>query len=208
MRVNKVQNIVFSSSGTATGETPKMPVSENYGPLLPISLYGASKLASEGLMSAFCHIFDIKAGIFRFANIIGSRATHGAIFDFINKLKKNPADLEILGDGTQEKPYILVADCLVRILHGLSVQQEKCEIFNIGVNSTTTMTRIADILVEEMGLKNVRFRYTGGNRGWLGDVPQFRYNVQKMRKLGWQTSHSSDEAMHIAIRKILCNEVS
>lgn len=118
MRVNKAKRIVFASSGTIYGETPIIPLSENYGPLFPISLYGAGKLASEALLSAFCNIFDMQAWIFRFANIVGDRATHGVIYDFINKLKQNPFQLEILGDGTQRKPYLHVDDCVDGMLFG------------------------------------------------------------------------------------------
>ena len=119
MRKTGVKKIVFSSSGTVTGDTPAMPVTEEFGPLLPISLYGASKLAGEGLMSAYCHVFEMQTYIFRFANIIGPRATHGVIYDFIKKLRKNPQELEILGDGSQAKPYLLVEDCLEGIFCAL-----------------------------------------------------------------------------------------
>jgi UDP-glucose 4-epimerase len=123
MRVNKIDKIVFSSSGTIYGETPVIPLPENYGPVLPISLYGAGKLACEGLISAFCSTFDMQAWIFRFANIVGSRTTHGVIYDFINKLKRNPHELEILGDGTQCKPYLHVSDCVNAILFAYKESQ-------------------------------------------------------------------------------------
>jgi UDP-glucose 4-epimerase len=206
MRVNGIKKIVFSSSGTVTGDTPAVPVTEEYGPLLPISLYGASKLAGEGLISAFCHVFEMQAYIFRFANIIGPRATHGVIYDFINKLRQNPGELEILGDGTQAKPYLLVEDCLDGIFCALENSDKQCEIYNLGCDSTTSVTRIAELVVKGMGLSDVRFKYTGGKRGWCGDVPQFRFNVQKMRGLGWTAAHSSDEAVKIAIRRILAED--
>ena len=181
MRENEIKKIVFSSSGTVTGDTTTLPVAEEYGPLLPISLYGASKLAGEGLMSAFCHVFEMQAYIFRFANIIGPRATHGVIYDFINKLRRNPTELEILGDGTQAKPYLLVEECLEGIFCALKNSDKQCDIYNLGCNSTTSVKRIAELVVKEMGLHDVRFKYTGGKRGWRGDVPQFQFNVEKMR---------------------------
>ena len=206
MRLNGVKKIVFSSSGTVTGDTPAMPVIEEYGPLLPISLYGASKLAGEGLMSAYCHVFEMQAYIFRFANIIGPRATHGVIYDFIKKLRKSPQELEILGDGTQAKPYLLVEDCLKGIFCALKNSDKQCGIYNLGCNSTTSVKRIAELVVNEMGIHNVRFNYTGGKRGWRGDVPQFQFNVEKMKGLGWSASHTSDEAVQIAIGRILAED--
>lgn len=203
MRLNEIKKMVFSSSGTVTGETPIIPIPEDYGPLLPISLYGASKLACEGLISAFCHIFNMQAWIFRFANIVGSRATHGVIYDFINKLKGNPQELEILGDGAQEKPYLLVEDCIDGVLYAFHNADSQCAVFNLGCTTTTTVTRIAQIIVEEMGLKDVKFKYSGGERGWPGDIPQFRFNVEKMKKLGWEARHSSEEAVRIAVRRLL-----
>ena len=206
MRQNGIKKIVFSSSGTVIGDTPAVPVTEEYGPLLPISLYGASKLAGEGLISAFCHVFEMQAYIFRFANIIGPRATHGVIYDFINKLRQNPGELEILGDGTQAKPYLLVGECLDGIFCAMKNSDKQCDIYNLGCDSTTSVTRIAELVVKGMGLSDVRFKYTGGKRGWRGDVPQFRFNVQKMSGLGWTAAHSSDEAVKIAIRRILAGD--
>jgi UDP-glucose 4-epimerase len=197
---------VFSSSGTVAGDTAALPVTEEYGPLLPISLYGASKLAGEGLMSAFCHVFEMQAYIFRFANIIGPRATHGVIYDFINKLRKNPRELEILGDGTQAKPYLLAEDCLDGIFCALKNSDKQCDIYNLGCNSTTNVRKIAEMVVQEMGLPDVRLKYTGGKRGWRGDVPQFQFNVEKMRGLGWSATHTSDEAVQIAIKQILTED--
>ena len=206
MRQNGIKKIVFSSSGTVTGDTAALPVTEEYGPLLPISLYGASKLAGEGLMSAFCHVFEMQAYIFRFANIIGPRATHGVIYDFIKKLRKNPREMEILGDGTQAKPYLLVEDCLDGIFCALKNSDKQCDIYNLGCHSTTSVKKIAETVVQEMGLPDVRLKYTGGKRGWRGDVPQFQFNVEKMRGLGWTAAHSSDEAVQIAIKQILTED--
>ncbi len=200
MRENGIKKIVFSSSGTIYGETPIIPLPENYGPLLPISLYGAAKLASEAFISAFCHTFDVQSWIYRFANIVGSRGTHGVIFDFIHKLKRNPNELEILGDGTQEKPYLSVEDCVEAMLFGFENSNERVNFFNLGCESTTDVSSIAQMVIEEMGLLNVKFKYTGGDRGWPGDVPQVRFNTEKMEGLGWKPKYSPDQAVRRAIR--------
>ena len=130
-----------------------MPTPESYGPLLPISLYGASKLACEALCTSFSHTFDMKCWIFRFANIVGGRGTHGVIFDFIKKLKKDPSRLEILGDGKQTKSYMLVDDCVDAMLFVHSKSNEQFNVFNLGATDRVDLMTIADILVEQMGLK-------------------------------------------------------
>jgi UDP-glucose 4-epimerase len=206
MRVNGIQKIVLSSSGTIYGETPSIPIPEDYGPALPISLYGAGKLASEGLISAFCGTFGMQAWIYRFANIVGRRATHGVIYDFINKLGRNSSELEILGDGSQCKPYLHVEDCVDGMLFGLKNAHDKLNVFNLGCTTTTDVNTIAGILTEELGLNKVIFRYTGGDRGWPGDVPQFICDVEKASKLGWKAKHTSDEAVRKSIREILGKE--
>ncbi|MCK4223691.1 MAG: NAD-dependent epimerase/dehydratase family protein [candidate division Zixibacteria bacterium] len=200
MRLNNIKKILFSSSGTIYGETPVISLSEDYGPVLPISLYGAGKVASEALITAFCHTFDMQCWIYRFANIVGRRGTHGVIFDFIHKLKKNPSELEVLGDGTQEKPYLSVEDCVEGMLFGFQNSDERVNFFNLGCESTTNVSSIARMVVEEMGLKNAKFKYTGGDRGWPGDVPQVRFNTRKMQELGWKPKHSSNQAVRRAIK--------
>lgn len=203
MRVSAINKIVFSSSSVIYGETPIIPLPEDYGAVLPISLYGAGKLASEGLISAFCHTFDMQAWIFRLANIVGKRATHGVIFDFINKLRQNPHELEVLGDGTQCKPYLHIDDCIDGILFGFNNSHDKINVFNLGCPTATDVTSIAKVLVKEIGLNDVNFRYTGGNRGWPGDVPQVKFDTSKMERLGWKAKYTSDEAVLKAIRDIL-----
>jgi UDP-glucose 4-epimerase len=203
MRCNGIKQIILASSGTIYGETPVIPLTEDYGPVLPISLYGAGKLASEGLVSAFCNTFDMQAWIFRFGNVVGSRTTHGVIFDFIQKLKNNPHELEILGDGTQTKPYLYVGDCIEGILYGFANSRERVNVFNLGPSSATDVTTIAKVLVTELGLENVKFTYTGGDRGWAGDVPQVRFNPKKMKNMGWGTKFSSNAAVKKAIKEIV-----
>lgn len=203
MRLSDVKEIVFSSSGTIYGETPVRPIAEDYGPVLPISLYGAGKLASEGLISAFCGTFGLKAWIYRFANVVGPRMTHGVIFDLVNKLEKDKSELEVLGDGTQNKPYIHVSDCISGMLFGKKASQDQLNVLNLGVESTTAVSEIAEKIVSEMGLRDCRIRYTGSERGWPGDVPQFRFDVKKMTKLGWKVKYSSGQAVAKAIRELL-----
>jgi len=205
MKLNNIKKIIFSSSSVVYAEVPNIAILENYGPTLPISLYGAGKLASEGLISAFCGTFDFQAWIFRFANVVGIRGTHGVIVDFIDKLKKNPKELEILGDGKQQKPYLYVSDVVDGMIYGFEKSNNKINLFNLGCVSNTTVTKIAEMVVEEMGLKNVKFKYTGGKRGWPGDVPRFQLDATRMKKLGWKERYTSDEAVRKAIREILDN---
>jgi len=203
MRMNKQQNIVFTSTSTVYGEASIIPTPENYGPLIPISLYGASKLACEALITSYCHTFEMRSWIFRFANIVGERGTHGIIIDFINKLKTNPKALEILGDGQQRKSYIHVSDCIDGILFAVNNSDEMANIFNIGSTDTINSTQIGELIVKEMGLHDVKFTYTGGNRGWKGDVPKMLLSIDKLQKLGWNPSHNSKSSVIAATRSTL-----
>ena len=203
MRENNIKKIVFSSSSTIYGETPAFPLPEEYGPLLPISVYGAAKLAAEGLISSFCHTFDMQGWVFRFANVIGERGTHGVIVDFIRKLRKNPKELEILGDGKQRKPYLYVTECVDGMLFGFKNSNEGINLFNLGCETATEVTRIGEMIVEEMGLKDVSFKYTGGKRGWKGDIPHFQFDIGKIEKLGWKPEYSSDDAIRKTIQVLL-----
>lgn len=203
MRLNGARRMVFTCSGTVYGETPRKPLPEHYGPALPTSLYGAGKLACEGLISAFCHTFGMQAWIFRLANIVGARATHGVIFDFVNKLRANPKVLEILGNGSQRKPYLHVQDCVDAILHGLRHSHERVNVFNVSCRTTTDVNAIARFTAKAMGLEGAEFRPTGGDRGWPGDVPRVRLSAAKLAKLGWEASLTSDQAVRKAIVEFL-----
>jgi len=160
-------------------------------------------LASEGLVSSFCHTFDMQAWIFRFANVVGLRCTHGVIFDFINKLRKNPKELEILGDGRQRKSYLYVSDCVDGMLYGFENAKDQINLFNLGSDGVTEVNRIAEMVVDEMKLGDVRFKYTGGKRGWKGDVPRFQFDISKIKKLGWKPKYDSDDAVRMAINDLL-----
>lgn len=204
MRCAGIKKIAFSSSSVVYGEPTIIPTPEDYGPLVPVSLYGASKLACEGLITAYAHTFDMRAWIFRLANVVGRRSTHGIIVDFINKLKKNPKELEILGNGRQNKSFLSAGECIEGILYGVTHSRERVNIFNLGGRDQINATKIARILVEESGLKEVRFRYTGGKRGWKGDVSVMNLAVDKMKRLGWEAKKGSEEAVRSAIRSLVC----
>ena len=203
MREAGVKQIAFSSTSTIYGEPTVMPTPEDYGPLYPISLYGASKLAGEALCTSFAHTFDMKCWIFRFANIVGGRGTHGIIHDFIKKLKKNPKELEILGDGKQTKSYLLVDDCVDAMLYVYEHSKEQFNVFNLGCSDRIDIMTIAKILVKKVGLKDVEFKLTGGKRGWPGDVPQMFLSVDKLSKLGWKNKNASRKAVEIAIERMV-----
>lgn len=201
MRKNKVKKIVFTSSSTVYGEAKIVPTPEDYPPE-PISIYGASKLACEALIISYCHTFDMKCWIYRFANVVGKRCTHGVIYDFIMKLKKNPYELEILGDGEQNKSYIYVSDCLDAMFFGVEKTDDDVNIFNIGSEDQVKVKRIAEIVCEEMNL-SPKFRFTGGKRGWIGDVPVMLLSIDKLKKLGWRPKFSSEEAVRRAAKDLL-----
>lgn len=205
MRRNNITKIAFSSSSSVYGEPDRSigAVREDYGPLTPISLYGASKLAAEAYVTGYHYMFGIEAWIFRFANVVGPHGTHGVIRDFIAKLKKNPKTMEILGDGKQEKSFIYVDDCVNGIFYAVDHAPGNAESFNLGSVDTITVDRIAEITVREMALRSVRFTYTGGPRGWVGDVPYVFLDITKMQKLGFVPKHSSEEAVTLAVRHML-----
>ncbi|HEC91880.1 MAG TPA: NAD-dependent epimerase/dehydratase family protein [Candidatus Atribacteria bacterium] len=193
MRKNNIKKIVFTSSSTVYGSAP-MPTSESYGPLKPESLYGASKLACEALISSYCHTFGMQSWIFRFANIIGERSTHGVIYDFINKLIKNPKELEILGNGKQEKSYLHVKECIDAMIFTVKNSNENVNIFNIGSEDTISVTKIANIVSEKMNL-NPEFKFTGGERGWRGDIPKMLLSIDKIKSLGWRPRYNSERSV-------------
>lgn len=201
MRKANVKKMFFASTSAVYGEMLDVELTETTGGLMPVSYYGGAKLASEALISSYVSMCDMSVVIFRFPNVIGPRLTHGAVFDFIRKLRKNPAELEILGNGTQCKPYIYVLD-LVEAIMKLTQSFASGEIvYNISVTSPgTTVTHIAEIVVEELGLQNVKFKYTGGDRGWKGDVPRFSYDISKVLSTGWAPKHTSDEAVRQTVK--------
>jgi len=202
MRVNGVKRLVFTSSGTVYAEAPGIPLQEEYGPMLPISLYGASKLACEGLISAFCHLFEMQAWILRLGNIIGSRSTHGVIFDLLGKLRRNPKTLQVLGDGRQTKPYVYIDDCIDGMLFCFRNSHDGVNLFNISTSTETSVREIVSMLLQKTGATAV-VEYTGGERGWPGDVPRVKLNPKKAEALGWTARYTSDEAVARAIDALI-----
>ncbi len=204
MRELGIDDLLFASSATVYGYPTVMPTPETYGPLLPQSHYGAAKLACEALISAFAHLYPIKAWIYRFGNVVGGRMGHGVVYDFIQKLRKNPRELEILGDGRQTKTFFLVEDCLEGIFWAYEHDRKRpVDIYNLGSPFTTTVTEIARIVCGELGLDGVTFRYAGGERGWPGDVPKVDFDTSKMDALGWRITKTSAEAVRICARRLL-----
>lgn len=207
MRQTGVKQIIFASTSAIYGEASVTPIPEDYGPLLPISFYGASKLACEGLITAFCHNFNFQAFIFRFANIVGRNGTHGVLIDFIRKLRSDPTKLEVLGDGKQAKPYLYVDDCIEGMLFGYANLIDSVNYYNLTGIGVTTVNRIAEMIIEMMGLTDVAIQYTGGKRGWSGDVPQVELAPKKLEKLGWVAKFSSDETIKKAIAELLEQQI-
>lgn len=195
MRITGCKKLFFASTSAVYGDKVGVNISEDIGGLSPISYYGAAKLASEAFISSYSYMNDFETLIFRFPNVIGPGLTHGVIFDFINKLRKNPKELEILGDGTQCKPYLYVLDLVDAINEFSHKDRDGVEIFNIGVDTATTVTEIADMVCERMGLTDVHYKYTGGNVGWKGDVPAFQYDLSKIYAAGWRPVHNSNESV-------------
>ena len=196
-----LDKIAFTSSSTVYGEAPR-PTPEDFAPLEPISIYGAGKLAEEALLSVYGHSHDFTVWTFRFANVVGPRLRGAVVPDFIEKLQADPEHLKILGDGRQEKSYLYIDDCLDAMLHVIEHSNKPVNTFNLGTRTTTSVDRIAAIVADEMGVDPER-SYTGGDRGWTGDVPKMRLSAEKLAALGWEATHSSDEAIRMATRELL-----
>lgn len=202
MRNAGVKKMFFASTSAVYGEQTGVRLTEDATLLQPISYYGACKMASEAFLHAFAHMNDMSVLILRFPNVIGPRLTHGVIYDFIKKLEKDQTRLEVLGDGTQSKPYMHVYDLVKGILE-LGNGGKGVTIYNIGVESDTNVKKIAQLVCERMGLKNVDIQYGKENIGWKGDVPKFAYNLEKVQKEGWRASMSSDDAVAETIKEVL-----
>jgi UDP-glucose 4-epimerase len=210
MRRADVRSLVFTSTSTVYGEAKVVPTPEDYTPMEPISLYGASKLACEAIISSYCHTFDFHAVVLRFANVVGGRSTHGVVYDFVRKLQRNPRELEILGrePGTR-KSYCYVEDCISGILAGWSAAARPFEVFNIGSEDQITVQEVADTVCAAMGLKDVRYRWTGGvdnGRGWKGDVRNMGLDVTKLKSTGWSPRYGSRDAVEKAVMDLLSQQ--
>ena len=205
MRRTGTKKVVFSSSGAVYGEPAVMPTPEDYGPILPISLYAACKVACETLITAFAHNYDIQCWIFRFGNIVGPNPTHGVIHDFVLRLRDNPRELTVLGDGTQSKPYVYVEDCIDGMEFGYRNASDAVNYYNLAVDDQTSVREITDWTIEAMRIdrKSIDVKYGEGPRGWKGDVAQVKLDTKKMSKLGWRPKLSSREAVRRSIKEIV-----
>jgi UDP-glucose 4-epimerase len=200
-RLNNISQLVFSSSGTVYGNTSRMCAEEDTN-MLPISLYGASKIAGEALVSAYVECFGFTGTIVRFGNVVGPRGTHGAILDFCKKIKSHPDHLDVLGDGRQAKPYLHVTDCAQGVLHAWQKGEGKLRIYNLAPPDITSVRRIAELCVAASPHKNARIEYAGGTQGWPGDVPLSRINPDKLAALGFKVRFTSDQAVEAAVREV------
>lgn len=195
MRLNGVKRIFYTSGSGVYGESGLRECSEDQGPLIPISTYAASKIAGEAMICSYCHMFDMKGLAFRFANVVGPRQTHGVAYDFIRRLKKNSNSLTIMGDGTQSKSYIYIDDILDAIFIAGKSMNKPFDCFNVASVDYITVKEIADIVTERMGLGAVKYEFTGGDRGWQGDVPIVRFSLHKIFHMGWQPKLTSAQAI-------------
>jgi UDP-glucose 4-epimerase len=205
MRRRDIKRLAFASTSAIYGVCEKLPIDEQQAPR-PISLYGASKLACEGLIYSFQNLFDMQCWIFRFANIVGPKVrTRGrtVIADFAHKLMADPTRLPILGNGKQAKSYLRSDECVAAMLHAVKHADDQLSIFNLGCQDWITVDRIAELVVQAMGLSDVEFQYTGTEGGWAGDVPRFLLDVSRIQSLGWQAQHNSEQAICYAIESTL-----
>jgi len=204
MRRYGVRRLFFASTSAIFGEADAV-LHEDYGPLAPISFYGASKLAAEAYISTYAHLFGVSAVVLRFPNVVGERATHGVIYDFLRKLEKNPRELEVLGDGRQTKPYLYVADLVDAILVVCEKSTGPLSVYHAAGIGETSVREIAEIVLAATGHADAKIRYTGGDRGWPGDVPRFRYDISRLQALGWTPQRHSTDAVRFAVERIKQN---
>jgi UDP-glucose 4-epimerase len=202
MRKNDIKKIMYSSSSVVYGEAKVIPTPEDYGPLLPISIYGASKLGAEGFISAYSSTYGMNAWIYRFANIIGGRSGHGVIVDFIKKIRKDPSTLEVLGKGNQSKSYLLAEECVSAMWHIFNHANESLNVYNIGSLDQISVKEIAEAVIKEMGTPT-KIVYTGTERGWPGDVISQKLSIEKLLKLNWRPKYNSYEAVLHTIKEVL-----
>jgi UDP-glucose 4-epimerase len=206
MRLSGTRHLLYASGSGVYGELGTHEFRENHGPLVPVSTYGASKLASEALIASYCHMFDLRAAAFRFGNVVGPHQTHGVGFDFLHKLRDDPTRLTILGNGLQSKSYIHVDDVMAAVLLAHE-SSGRFRVFNVATGDYITVCEIADIAVAVLGLDpaNVVYEFTGGDRGWKGDVPIVRLNTDRIKALGWKCRRSSAEALRASMAAMSCD---
>jgi UDP-glucose 4-epimerase len=200
------KKMIFTSTSAVYGEADKIPISENYSPLKPISLYGATKLACEAMISGYCHMFDISCIIVRLANIIGPASTHGVIYDLITKLSSNPHYLDIFGNGMQNKSYLYINDCIDTLMRLLErVEKKTFDIFNVGSDDTITVSDISEIIIQQFPVTNVQTRFIDkyDGRGWIGDVREYLLDSSKMKAIGWKPRYKSKDAVMLTVKEYL-----
>jgi UDP-glucose 4-epimerase len=204
-RETGVTDFLYASGSGVYGELGSLEAHEDHGPLIPVSTYAASKLAGEALLASYCHMFGLRGRAFRFGNVVGPRQTHGVGFDFIARLRADPSRLRILGDGTQSKSYIHVNDVIRAVLLAAAREPAIYNVYNVATGDYVTVTEIAELAVRCMGLDpaSVRFEYTGGDRGWKGDVPIVRLNCDRIKALGWECELPAGAALETSIKAML-----
>jgi UDP-glucose 4-epimerase len=205
MRVTSAKRILYASGSGVYGDFGQKELPEDQGGLLPISTYGASKLAGEALIASYSFMFGLSGCAFRFGNVVGPRQTHGVGFDFARRLLSDPTELRILGDGSQSKSYVHISDIIAAVMRAHTHAESPYQVYNVATGDTITVKEIAELAVECVGLApgGVRFEYSGGDRGWKGDVPIVRLATDRIRALGWQCQNSSREALRRAIDAML-----
>ena len=206
MRANNVSNIAFASTGSVYGEPLIYPTPEDAPFPVQTSMYGASKLACEGLLEAYSVGYGYNVCIFRFVSLMGERYTHGCVFDFYKKLLKNPKELPILGNGKQRKSYLYINDCVEAIFKALSASKQNLNIYNLGHDDYIGVTAIADIVCRELGLEDVKYIYSGGERGWAGDSPFIHLDITRMKSLGWKPTKTIPECVRTTVSWLKENE--
>ncbi|HTZ09630.1 MAG TPA: NAD-dependent epimerase/dehydratase family protein [Acidimicrobiales bacterium] len=202
-RLTGVTRVLYASGSGVYGDLGEVEADEDHGPLIPVSTYGASKLAGEALLASYCFMFDLNACVFRFGNVVGPRQTHGVGFDFLRRLLDDPAQLAILGDGRQSKSYVHVSDIVDAVLLAGDRAPRPFAAFNVATGDYITVTEIADLVVEVLGIDPPAYRYTGGDRGWRGDVPVVRIATDRIRALGWANAMTSRQALEASLRAML-----
>jgi UDP-glucose 4-epimerase len=202
-RLSTVTRILYASGSGVYGDLGEIEADEDYGPLVPVSTYGASKLAGEALIASYCFMFDLSACVFRFGNVVGPRQTHGVGYDFVRRLLKDPTELHILGDGKQSKSYVHVSDIVDGVLLAGDRAPRPFAAFNVATGDYITVQEIAELALEVLGLDDTVFHFSGGDRGWKGDVPVVRINTDRIRALGWANRMSSRQALEASLRSML-----
>ena len=205
MRMSGVHLILYASGSGVYGDLGDLEAAEDHGPLIPISTYGASKLAGEALISAYCSMFGLNACVFRFGNVVGPRQTHGVGFDFVHSLLKDSSHLRILGDGRQSKSYVHVADVVEAVLLAAATAPKPFAVFNVATGDYVTVGEIAELALKMAGLdkSQTELEFTGGDRGWKGDVPVVRLSTSRIRELGWTNSMSTREALRASLQAMV-----